>query len=230
MLKYFVNSVNDVLSQNDELIVSLRKTRDLLKSSLLVDDFRLECIERVLDSIDSWSDSTKTWNAPPIFDHEERVYSVRIVYWPAFYENNPHQHKTWGLTGVFHNQLEVNTYELLCNPIRLKKERQITAAFGEVGYLVPGCIHNINNPSHELAASIHIFNNLPGIVNPEENAIWYPSPRRHNLSRGLVERALMISLAVANSIQSKRAKNLIDRINNISFPINYSKTLSKASL
>jgi predicted metal-dependent enzyme (double-stranded beta helix superfamily) len=212
MLKSFANSINDILRQNQELVSSLQQMRDHLRSSLLIDDFRLECIEHVLDSIDSWSDTVNPWNAPPILNHEEMIYSIRIVYWPAFYENNPHQHKTWGLTGVFHNNLDVNTYELLDNPKRLKKERNITALFGDVGYLVPGCIHNVNNPSDYLSASIHVFNNLPGIVNPEENAIWYPSPRRHNLSRGLIDRALTVCLASANSVQSLKARNIIDRI------------------
>jgi predicted metal-dependent enzyme (double-stranded beta helix superfamily) len=216
MLKSFTNSISNILNQQYDLSFSLKQMRDLLKSSLATDNFRLACIEHVLDSIEGWSDSAKPWNAPPIFNHEEMIYSIRIVYWPAFYGNNPHQHKTWGLTGVFHNNLDVNTYELLDNPKRLKKERKITASFGEVGYLIPGCIHNVNNPSHELSASIHIFNNLPGIENSEENAIWYPSPRRHNLSCGLIDRALTVCLLSASSMQSQKAQAIIRRIYNMS--------------
>lgn len=212
MLCEFSKSLTDILNQKIEMQRSLQMMRDLLKDALSDDNFRLNCITHVLNSIDSWSDEINPWNAPPIISHENMIYSVRIVYWPAFYENNPHKHKTWGVTGVFHNQLDVNTYEFLDNPRRLKRERKITASSGDVGYLLPGCVHNVNNPSHELSSSIHVFNNLPGIENSEENAIWYPAPRRHKLTLGLVDRALTTCLTVANSIKSKQAQEIIERI------------------
>lgn len=212
MLTIFSKSLTDILNQQNELQTSLQQMRSLLTSALSDDNFRLDCITHVLDSIESWGDTSSAWNAPAIIHHEDLIYSIRIVYWPAFYENNPHKHKTWGLTGVLHNQLDVNIYEFLDNPRRLRRERKISASSGEVGYLLPGCIHNINNPSHELSASIHIFNNLPGIENPEENAVWYPAPRKHKLYLGLTERALTTCLAIASSITSQHSQKIIERI------------------
>lgn len=216
MLRNFYESIDEVITSDIELAKMLPVLRDSLKNALMVDDFRLNCVEKILDSIDAWSDDVKSWNAPAIFENKKLNYSVKVIFWPAFYENNPHQHKTWGVTGVFDNDLNINTYTLMQEPMRLKKERTITAKAGEVGYLLPGCIHNVCNPSHELSASIHIFNNLPGIENSEENAIWYPAPRKYNLSKGLIERALSSCLSILRNIHTKKSCELIDRIYSIS--------------
>ena len=212
MLKKFYSSIDTILESDQELSAKLHEMRNLLMSIIQENEFRLECIEDILDTMDQWQDQEKPWGAPPIFYHEKLKYSIRIIFWPAFYENNPHEHKTWGITGVFHNKLNINTYEMLTNPTRLKKERTITAQEGEVGYLLPGCIHNVNNISHELSASFHIFNNVADINHPEDNAIWYPSPRRHNLSQGLLERALLVCLLVVSEIKHPKSQLILDRI------------------
>ncbi|EKD72170.1 MAG: hypothetical protein ACD_45C00744G0006 [uncultured bacterium] len=212
MLKSFYNSIDTILNNHQELIYQLKSLRDLLKTALAKDGFRLHCIEKILDTMDEWNDKEKSWNAPPIFYHDKLRYSVRIIFWPAFYENNPHQHKTWSVTGIFHNYLNIHTYQMLDHPKRLKKERAIIAAMGEVGYLTPGCIHNVNNITHDLSASIHIFNNISDIDHPEENAVWYPSPRKHNLSAGLMDRALLTCLSIASNIHIQQAFHIIDRI------------------
>ena len=134
-----------------------------------------------------------------------------MITWPAFYENNPHQHKTWSVTGVIHNQLDINTFNFFQNPQRLQRDRAMAAYFGEAGFLMPGCIHQVSNPSHELSASIHIFNNLD-INHREDNAIWYPSPRKYNLSKGLTERTLTACLNIAANCKSDRALLLLNHI------------------
>jgi hypothetical protein len=139
-------------------------------------------------------------------------YSVRVIFWPAFNDNNPHEHKTWSITGILHNELDINIYEMLENPKRLKKQRTILASVGEVGYLIPGCIHNICNSPHDLSVSLHIFNNILSIDRPEENAIWYPSPRKHNLIKGAVDRALLSCLSIASNIRNEKSLNIIERI------------------
>ncbi|SRR5579883_1404004 len=212
MLNLFYNSITEVLMTDDDILIKLKKLRDIVKLNLQDDNFRLNCVESVIDTLDDWTNPEKDWNSPAIFYHEKLKYSVRIIFWPAFIDNNPHEHKTWSVTGVLHNQLDINTYEMLENPKRLKKLRTISAKTGEVGYLAPGCIHNVCNTSHELSASLHIFNNISSIDKPEENAIWYPSPRKHNLINGSAERALLSCLSIASLIRNQKSLGLIERI------------------
>lgn len=212
MLDLFYNSISEVLMTDAEILIKLKKLRDLVKLNIIDNNFRLSCVERVIDTMDCWVSQGKDWNSPPIFYHEELKYSVRIIFWPAFNDNNPHEHKTWSVTGILHNELDINIYEMLESPKRLKKLRTISANVGEVGYLVPGCIHNVCNSSHDLSASLHIFNNISSIDKPEENAIWYPSPRKHNLIKGATDRALLSCLSIASSIRNKKSLNIIDRI------------------
>lgn len=211
MMRKFYQSIESILLNNDSLQSQLKLLRNLLNESLKSEDFRLTCIEEVINSIENWHEKEKTWNAPALFYHENLKFSVRLIFWPAFYENNPHEHKTWSITGVFHNFLNVNTYELLDNPKRLKKDRSFDAFAGEAGYLMPGCIHSVKNPTHELSGSIHIFNNID-FANPEENAIWYPAPRKYNLSNGLLERALTVCLMSIRNIKNNKSLKLLNRI------------------
>jgi predicted metal-dependent enzyme (double-stranded beta helix superfamily) len=213
-MKKLYKLIESILLVDDPLISQLKLLRNLLVESLKSDEFRLNCIEALLSSIENWNDKEKLWNAPALFYHEQLKFSVRMIFWPAFYENNPHEHKTWSITGVFSNFLTINTYELLNSPSRLKKDRAIDAVAGEAGYLIPGCIHSVKNPTHELSGSIHIFNNID-ILHPEENAIWYPAPRKYNLSNGLIERALTVCLASLCNINQNKSLEMIARIYDI---------------
>lgn len=210
-LNHFYEIIEKILTENEDISKQVIQLRDLVKDSLSSNQFQYLCVSEILNSIENYSLNNMQWDAPYFFYHEQLKFSVRVIYWPPFYDNNPHQHKTWSVTGVFHNQLNVFTYTLLDNPKRLKKEKSIIASAGDVGYLLPGCIHNVSNPSHEISASFHIFNNLD-INNPEENAIWYPSPRKYNLSKGLIQRALDVCSNIVGKIDSENSFDIIKRI------------------
>lgn len=212
MLKSFYKTIENILTLNQPLMSKLQLLRDQLKEFIALDEFRLACLDHVLATMTDSTAANEFWSAPPIYHNSKLKFSIRLVFWPAFYENNPHQHKTWSVTGVFHNHLNINIYKLLDSPARLKKQKSIVAEMGEVGYLLPGCIHSINNATHELSASIHIFNNISDAFNAEENAIWYPSPRKYNLSKGLKERALTTCLAVASKIKTQKSFDIINKI------------------
>ncbi|MFZ3068354.1 MAG: hypothetical protein WA253_09420 [Gammaproteobacteria bacterium] len=212
MLNEFNEEIKSLLSTSSVLTEILPLLRNHFQQLLANNEFKLACIDEIISGIYLAKSERLEWVSPAIIECPELNYSIRVVYWPAFYENNPHKHKTWSVTGVFHNKLNVHTYALLEDPIRLKRERIIAANAGESGYLLPGCIHSVGNPSYEVSASIHIFNNLPGIENSEDNAIWYPSPRKHNLANGLLERAFSVCLSMLSEIGSPKALDLIDKI------------------
>lgn len=211
MLKQLYDSIEQVLSNQEISIGQLRLLRDILKEFLSKEEFRLDCVEAVLSSLENSQTLNEQWIAPHLYYHEQLKYSVRIIFWPAFYDNNPHKHKTWSITGVLDNNLNINTYQMLEDNKRLKKERQIAALSGEAGYLSPGCIHSVSNPTEELSATIHIFNNIDA-SNPEENAVWYPSPRKYNLTKGLVERALTSCINIISKTNNDRSFDILKRI------------------
>lgn len=212
MMHLLRQSVDKTIVDYSDISIMLPRLRDTLKQFIFSDEFRLLCVDAIVSSFEEWDGDDRSWNPPAIICNDELLYSVNVICWPAFYENNPHQHKTWSVTGVLSNTLEIKTYSFHDDCKMLKRDRLISVKAGEVGYLLPGCIHSVCNPSHELSASIHIFNRLPGVENSEDNAIWYPAPRKYNLSQGLVERVLRVCLSMLSEINNQKSLELIDRI------------------
>ena len=210
LLERFYSEIESILLTPLSLIEKLQQLRVMLADYLRKKQFELDCITRILQSIKEHAGDTP-WICPHIYYHEQLKFSVRLIFWPQFYENNPHEHKTWSVTGVLHNELTISTYQKIEDPFQLLMDKFLQAGAGQTGYLMPGCIHKIANPSHELSASIHIFNNL-NVKNPEENAIWYPSPRRFNLTAGLIERTLSSCLNMLSEHRSEEARSLVEKI------------------
>ncbi len=211
---FFEQAINIVKSEN-RIDFLLKELRDFLRVYITDSEFRISCVNAIITSIEESKSQIVAWNNPSLLTCPEHNISIRMIYWPGYFDVNPHKHKTWGVTGVFQNKVEVNIFDLTENPLRLKKNSTISAEINDVGYLLPGCVHNIRNISHKISSTFHIFNNLPGIENSEENAIWYPSPRKYNLSDGLTEISLFSCLDTLQSIHSDESETLIKKIFNL---------------
>jgi predicted metal-dependent enzyme (double-stranded beta helix superfamily) len=207
----FYDAISTILSSNELIQNKIIKLRDLLRQCLCDSNFLLSCVESVLDTLDQSMHAGTEWIAPPLFYHQQLKYSVRVIFWPGNYENSPHQHKTWSVTGVLHNKLDFSIYELKSGESSLRKVKSFSASDGEVGYLVPGCIHQVGNSSGEVSASLHIFNNID-IAKPEDNAIWYYPPKQIDLKQGLIERALLACSKIVSMNSSKRSEAILGRI------------------
>lgn len=215
MFETFINQIESGLTAHDEAHVFVPQMRNHMQVALANESFVHECIQRSLATIEN-SNNKNQWISPPIYHNPEKRIAARLIPWPAFYCNNPHKHKTWGVTGVFYNKLDVFTYEILSkDPIKLKKKKNIAAVQHEAGYILPDCIHNIGNPSSETSISIHIFNNLPNIENSEENAIWYPAPSKDNLKEGFLSRTLIAFSNCISELTIDDKFNTLQRIFNI---------------
>lgn len=210
MLRNFYKEIADIVSSSSSLVNRMQCLKSLMQASLLDHDFKLACIQRILASIDESRRDERLWSAPLFYYHPELKFSVRMIFWPEHYENNPHQHKTWSVTGVFYNHLNIKLYKLPVGSDKPEVTREISAVSGASGYLLPGCIHNITNPNASYSASLHIFNNID-VLKPEENAIWYPAPIKKPLANGLVNRALLICHEVASTIHARSETAYIHR-------------------
>ena len=173
MLETFYNTIDAIIIKNIELTLRLRLLRDVLKSSLSQEQFQLSCIQSILEKMHDDSASCNLHDMTQLFYHDKLHYSVRLIFWPAFYGNQPHKHKTWSVTGVLHRDLEVNIYDKADTDTTLKCNRVIQTRAGETGYLLPGCIHSLHNPTNEVAISIHIFNHHHKHSHSRDNAVWF---------------------------------------------------------
>ncbi|EKD71227.1 MAG: hypothetical protein ACD_46C00237G0006 [uncultured bacterium] len=210
MLDLFYKSIDTIVLRDVELLLKLRLLRDLLRHSLSHDSFRIGLVQAVLNTMFGAA-SQDIWRAPPIFINKHLKYSIRVIFWPAFYDNHPHQHNTWSITGVLYNALTVNIYRLVKQD-RLKRERTIAAIAHDAGYLMPGAIHNISNRSHAISSSLHIFNHLDGTSQEKNETTWLISSRHHDLSNGIFERACISCLLILQDIKTTEAYNMINDI------------------
>ena len=214
----FIKSVDDCLGSDSREQVRVLTLRELLSDFLTQEDFVLSCLERVTDSI---GPCPEVWNNPPLFSNVDLDYSIRMIYWPPNYSNNPHQHNSWTVTGVFHNKLKVTLY-VLDNTTEsgLSVEKSFVCGRGEVGYIYSPCIHSITNPSDIPSASLHIFSALlanaaseQGVEgNENKQTIWYPSPLKGEILKGVAQRALMAHIDILRHIHCPQSLTLLDRI------------------
>lgn len=212
----FIESVNDCVRSRAKEEARVLALRALLADSLSQEEFVLSCLERVMQSMGS-----AVWHNPPLFSNADLDYSVRMIYWPSNYSNNPHQHRSWTVTGVFHNKLKITIYNLdNSTESGLRAERSFVCGRGEVGYINSPCIHSITNPSDSPSASLHIFSALLANAASEQvlegnedfQTIWYPSPVKGDIVKGVGRRALLAHIEILKRIHLPAAVTLLDRV------------------
>jgi len=213
----FINSVNDCLRSDAREHTRVLAVRQLLADALGQEDFILACLERVMDSMDP---SVRTWNNPPLFSNVDLDYSIRMIYWPTNYSNNPHQHNSWTVTGVFHNELKVTIF-VPDNSTEsgLRNEKSFVCGRGEVGYIYSPCIHSITNPTDLPSVSLHIFSALQANAlaqiwegNESKQTIWYPSPLKGEILKSGAQRALLAHIEILKCIQLPGSLTLLDGV------------------
>jgi len=92
-----------------------RSVRAALLEHIAIRGFALDCLERVLAS-PALADPGPVWRNPPIHANKELNYKFRVFFWSPGYVNWPHQHNTWSVTGVLHNQSSILVYAAADGP------------------------------------------------------------------------------------------------------------------
>lgn len=153
-LAAFVDAVSADIGRRDDREVALA-VRGLVSEALADERF-------VLDVVDVASaamvPAIAQWDNPPIVDDEALEYSMRIIYWPAGTSNQPHRHTCWTVTGVLWNELIFSTYKPSAGdrpPAAI--DQRFHGRRGDVGFIVPPCIHSVANPSTASSLSLHVF-------------------------------------------------------------------------
>ncbi len=133
---------------------NVRAVQALLRTGLEDADFFADCVELAM------SRAAREEDPPSVRRLGERGIALRFIYWSPGDDAGPHEHSSWTVTSVLHNALTVTTYEMEAAYQRrvLEPKSVFDAAAGAVGHIYEHCIHNPENRTRRVSASLHLFN------------------------------------------------------------------------
>lgn len=189
----------------------VQRVREATRMALADPDFVVDCIDRALSNFEQ---DPGRRPQPPLFVAPEHRFAAHLVYWPAEHRNNPHLHATWGVTGVFHNEVVVETFTNAGDqdePL-LEPATRFEAQRGEVGYLLPSCIHRVGNESDRSSATLHLFG-ADDLNRPAEcTTVWFGGRSEEGMSAGLVPRAMETFTEILLDTGGPSAEALLERV------------------
>src|SRR5262249_32090070 len=90
-----------------------RSARDALSRRIKGHAFRMDWVAKVLDSVaaaDKAPSPAARNGGSPMHRNARLCYQFRVFFWAPGFVSAPHQHNTWGVTGVLHNRSSVVLY------------------------------------------------------------------------------------------------------------------------
>jgi hypothetical protein len=130
--------------------------QDFLSAALQGEDFALACLERDLGRAEAPAGGT---DLTPFYKHPQSCVQVALGYWAPGSSAGPHEHSDWTVTAVFHNRLEVTTFdwEIARSERRLQRRHVFPALRGRVGRIYDHGLHDPRNPTGDWTISLHVF-------------------------------------------------------------------------
>jgi predicted metal-dependent enzyme (double-stranded beta helix superfamily) len=102
--------------------------------------------------------------------HRSSALTMLYGRMPPRFESAVHNHTIFACIAPLRGEEKNVMYEPLDGG-GLRVSRETTVSPGEVLMLEPNAVHNVENPSTEVAASLHLYGgDLPGIA--EERTLW----------------------------------------------------------
>ena len=191
----------------------MRLVRQRLIDAIRDETFTLDCLEEAIDAIQP---HLSGWINPPIVNDEVNACSVRLIYWPPHFLNSAHEHTFWTVTGVFSNALTFRTYfPNKGQNGQFQVDREIKGKRGEVGYILPPCIHTVGNEADTPSISIHVFSGPKLSENSFERGrtTWHPTEGSPDPSPMFtLTHAFQSMIALLGSLENPRSLDLLDRI------------------
>jgi predicted metal-dependent enzyme (double-stranded beta helix superfamily) len=203
-LSTFIHRVNAALDARGSDDARTHVIRGILAERLLQSRFVSACVAAVLEQVEE----SGRWANAPIHRDDARAYIVRMLYWPAGYENVPHEHLTWTVSGVLHGGLNVFLWQRgSASDNRLALKRTLEVRSGEVGCLVPPCIHSFENAGNETSVSIHVIATGRGreptlsAGPPRETHVeWLGTEERAVLAHRRLQRMLLANISIVSAL------------------------------
>lgn len=90
-------------------------------------------------------------------------FFVQVFAWPVGCSTPVHDHQTWGVMGIYHQQLQIIEYQKVAGEhpgtFALQESDRYFAQPGMISVVVPPTdeIHHVSNPGPHPALSIHIY-------------------------------------------------------------------------
>lgn len=137
-------------SEQKPLVAAIVQSMQKLMSSL-------ELSPEFVESIKSGQRDGRIYTSP------ENGFFVQVFHWPAGVKTPVHNHNTWGVMGILHNQLHVTEYSLTAleaeGQFDVSQTHDYQAQRGAIIYLTAPDdeIHQIVNDSEHESLSVHIY-------------------------------------------------------------------------
>lgn len=208
-----INAIDPVLDGGHSDPDRVYAARLRLQEALSCTEFITDCVSRVLAS---FATSPRPWKNPPLLERPGRGIQVRVIYWPPGYVNPPHEHRTWTLTGILHNRLQIRSLRHKVGDVLM--EHSFDGWRGATGYLLPPCIHTVRNPTERPSASLHVFSYQPGSdatnveLDEAKGARWFQGSRRGEILKGAAKRALLTNVEILALLPRPQAVPLLEMI------------------
>jgi hypothetical protein len=202
---------------------SVQLVRQWMAEGLAGDEFALDCIELELAAM---IERPARGDLEPFYVDDESGTRFALAYWSPGRAAGAHEHNDWTVTAVFHNALDVETYDM--NAARAERTLKVKnvhhAEKGRVGYIFDPCIHNPRNATDRWSMSIHVVSPndgpklvkevgpIPGlytIVPTDDDA---DDPLRAMLRNKGHQLAYRVQAEVLSGIRAARAMDLLHRI------------------
>ncbi len=150
----FVQELEGIVSSADSyksiIDASSHSMRKLLANNYLLDDVFINGL------LEGSEDCT-------IYKSDLNNFIVQVFVWEGWAQTPIHDHDTWGIMGIYRNQLKVTEYVLKQldqhGSYHLDQTQTMVVEPGAVCYLIPPDeeIHQIVNPTDQLSVSIHVY-------------------------------------------------------------------------
>jgi predicted metal-dependent enzyme (double-stranded beta helix superfamily) len=222
------NSLHALISNINEAINSVQDINDLtfqiknnLERYIKTDAFVLNTLEVSLDKC------IKDPLDHCIYQDLQYHYRVQLFYWAGNAFNLPHQHNTWSVAGIFHNENIVETFKTIdfLQTGKFIQEKYLSASRGEVGRIIPPCIHKVGNASEQTSLSLHIFKDSEDPLARVDDTFWFdetgartadPNKRNdfpYNHDEAAQMRTLKISamIEILSTINNAESTRLLER-------------------
>jgi predicted metal-dependent enzyme (double-stranded beta helix superfamily) len=216
VLSDFRDEIASVIPYGPACETAVRRARECTANALAHHDFILGCLDAALRGFE---EEPLRLPPRPLFKSPRDNFAAHFVYWPPKYRNSPHMHSSWGVTAAFHNDVVIEVFDRkqnesddATNPAVLESRMRIEASPGEVGYLMPSCIHRVGNESELPAATLHLFG-WDGPEQSEQNTtVWFGKAREEGMASGILPRAMEIFSEILLESREPLASRLMARV------------------
>lgn len=134
----------------------VRRATAILTEALEDPAFVRDCIALEHSRLDAWDG---TPGLRPFHVLRQSGVTMAFGYFAPGQATGAHEHTSWTVTAVCHNDLEVLTFDrdVAYGEGRLVVDKTITATPGRVGHIYDPCIHEARNPTGSSSVTMHLL-------------------------------------------------------------------------